>query len=102
MKRRLSSQINIDDWVDDCAKCGYPRVLHKELHRTAACTKEQEVPNILSKNWTEYRKRVKPILKELKETYRKEAKQGVLLDGLERVLTKITDQNVNNMTTLVT
>ena len=66
LKKRIVSLTNIEDWTDECSKCGYPRVLHKELHRTAACTQKQEVPNILSKNWTEYRKRVKPILKELK------------------------------------
>ena len=67
LKKRLASQVNLDDWGDECSKCGYPRVLHKELHREAACTKEQELPNILKENWKEYRKRVKPILKSLKE-----------------------------------
>ena len=67
LKKRLVSQINLDDWADDCAKCGYPRLLHKELHRASACTQEQEVPNILNKNWAEYRKRIKPLLRELKE-----------------------------------
>lgn len=28
-------------------------MLHKELHREAASTKEQEVPNILNKNWSD-------------------------------------------------
>ena len=32
LKKRLASQINIEDWPDECSKCGYPRVLHKELH----------------------------------------------------------------------
>ena len=50
LKTRLASQINLDDWADDC-KFGYLRVLHKELHKEAAFTQEQEVPNILNKNW---------------------------------------------------
>ena len=47
LKKRLASQIDIEDWMDECGKCGYPRLLHKELHCEAACTKEQELPNIL-------------------------------------------------------
>ena len=72
-KKRPISLINLYIWPDECSKCGHPKVLHKELHKTAACTQDQEVPNILSKNWTEYRKMVKLILKDLKETYGKEA-----------------------------
>ena len=67
LKKRLVSQINIKD---EFSKCGYPRVLHKELHQEAACTKEQELPNILKENWKEYRKRVKPILKNLRDDFR--------------------------------
>ena len=50
------------------------------------------------KNWAEYRKRVKPLLKELKEANSKDAEQGVLLEGL----TKLIDSNKESMTTLVT
>ena len=98
LKKRLASQIDIEDWTDECSKCGYPRLLHKELHQEAACTKEQELPNILKENWKEYRKRVKPILKILKEEFRKEVEQSILLDGL----TKLINSNTENMTTLVT
>ena len=63
LKKSLASQIDIEDWTDECGKCGYPRLLHKELHREAACTKEQDLPNILRENWKEYRKRIKSILK---------------------------------------
>ena len=76
LKKRLVSQINLDDWADECVKCGYPKLLHKELHNACACTKEQEVSNILIKNWAEYRKRIKPLLKELKEAKRKDIEQG--------------------------
>ena len=62
------------------------------------CTKEQELPNILRENWKEYRKRVKPILQKLKEEFRKEVEQGILLDGL----TKLINSNTENMTSLVT
>ena len=29
LKKRLASQIDIEDWTDECGKCGYPRLLHK-------------------------------------------------------------------------
>ena len=55
------------------------------------------------------KRRVKPILATIKADYRKEAEQSVLLDGLERLITKISGQNVDNinrytdnMTALVT
>ena len=54
LKKRLASQIDLEDWTDECSNCGYPRLLHKKLHREAACMKEQELPNILKENWKEY------------------------------------------------
>ena len=57
-----------------------------------------EVLNVLKKNWEEYKKRVKPILKILKEEFKKDIEQGVLLDGL----TKLINSNTENMTSLVT
>ena len=36
-----------------------------------------------------------------KDTSRKDAEQGVLLDGIERIVTNISDHNKENMTTLV-
>ena len=49
------------------------------------------------KVWTEFKRRVKPILATLKEDYKKEAEQSVLLDGLTRLITQISGQNVDNM-----
>ena len=72
--------------------------MHKELHRASACTQEQEVPNILIKNWAEYRKRIKPLLREFNKAKRKNVEQGVLLEGL----TKLIDSNKESMPTLVT
>ena len=97
LKKILASQVDIEDWTDECGKCGYPRLLYKELHQEAACTKEQELPNILKENWKEYRKRVKPILKILKEEFKKDIEQGILLDGL----TKLINSNIDNMTKLI-
>ena len=68
------------------------------MHREAACTKEQELPNILKENWKEYRKRIKPILKILKEEFKKDIEQGIILD----CLTKLINSNTENMMSLVT
>ena len=89
LKNRLAFLINLEDWANECGKYRYPKLLHKELLREAVFTREQELPNILQENWKEYKKRVKPILKNQKEVFCKEAEQGVLLDGLERLITKI-------------
>ena len=52
LKKPLASQIALEDWTDECGKCGYPKLLHKDyvLHHDAACTQEKEVPNILREN----------------------------------------------------
>ena len=65
-------QINIEDWTDKCSKCGYPKLIHKNLHRDATCTEKQESLDVLQKYQEEYTKRVKPILKVLKEYYKKD------------------------------
>ena len=94
LKKRLTSQIALEDWMDECSKCGYPRLLHKNyvLHRNATCTWGKEVPNILREKWKEY-KRVKPIFKMMKEEMNKEMEQGVLLQGLKERVTSITESN---------
>ena len=61
------------------------------LHHDATCTRGMEVPNILRENWKEYNKRVKPILKMMKEEVKKEMEQGVLLQGLERLIASNTE-----------
>ena len=65
LRKQLASQIALTDWIDECSKCGYPRLLHKDyvLHRDATCTRGMEVPNTLRENWKAYTQRVKPILK---------------------------------------
>ena len=67
--------MDLEDWTDECGKCRYPRLLHREIHREAACTQKQELPNILKENWKEYKKRIKPILRVLKEEFNKDIEQ---------------------------
>ena len=95
LKKSLASQIALEDWTDECSKCGYPSLLHKDyaLHRDATCTRGMEVPNILRENWKVYSQGVKPILKMMKEDQRKEMEQGVLLQGLKELVTTITEGN---------
>ena len=68
-------------------------MLHKDyvLHRDAACTREIEVPNILSENWKEFNKRVKPILKIIKDEMKKDIGQGILLQGLKDLINSNTE-----------
>ena len=75
--------------MDECSKCGYSRLLHKDyvLHRDETYTWGMEVPNI----WKAYTQRVKPILKMMKEEMKKEMEQGVLLQGLERLIASNTE-----------
>ena len=98
LKKRLASQIALEDWTDECSKCGYPKLLHKDhvLHRDATCTRGMEVPNILKENWKAYTQRVKPILKMIREDTRKEMEQGVLLQGLREII----DSNTENIKSL--
>ena len=77
---------------------GYPKLLHKELHCDAACTKEQELPNILRESWKQFNKRVKPVLKVLKEEFRKDLEQGILLEGLRELINSNTETMNTNMT----
>ena len=41
LKKQLASLIALDDWMDECSKFGYPRLLHKDyvLYRDATCTR---------------------------------------------------------------
>ena len=94
LKKHLAFQIALDDWTDECGKCGYPKLLHKDyvLHRDAAFAQEREVPNILRENWKEYNTRMKPILKTMKEDFKKEVEQGVLLPGLTDLINSNTER----------
>ena len=77
LKRRLASQISLEDWTDERSKCGYPKLMHKDhlLHRDATCTRGPEVPNILKENWKAYTQRVKPLIRMLRDEAIKEAVQ---------------------------
>ena len=93
LKKHLASQISLEDLTNEYGKCGYPKLLHKDyvLHGDAACAQEREVPNIVRENWREYNTRMKPILKTMKENFKKEVEQGVLLQGLTDLINSNTE-----------
>ena len=94
LRKRIASLISLEDWADECGICGRPSL----LHRDGPCTrKERESPDVVIKIWSDFKKRVKPFLATLKTDFQKEAEQGVLLDGLQRLITQISGQNVDNM-----
>ena len=86
LKKHLSEQINIEDWTDRCNKCGHPKLIHKNLHRDATCTEKQAAPDDLNKYWEEYTKRIKPVLKIIKEDLRKDMHDRILRKGLKELL----------------
>ena len=78
--------MSLEDCYDECGACGLPSLLHKD----GPCKRsEREPPKFVNQIWTELRRRVKPILATLKEDYRKEAEQNVLLDRIEHMITQI-------------
>ena len=103
LKRRLASQISLEDWMDNCSKCGYPKLLHKDqmLHHDATCTRGEELPNILKENGKVYSQRVKPLIRQLRDEQIKqvvkENKQNVLLQGLREIV----DSNTENIKSLL-
>ena len=54
LKKHLMEQINVEDWTYSCCKCGYPKLIHKNLHWDATCTEKQETPEALIKYWDGY------------------------------------------------
>ena len=75
LKKRLAEQVDLEDLQMNVENVDIPCLLHRELHREATCTQKQELPNILKENWKEYRKRMKPNLKILKEEFKKDIEQ---------------------------
>ena len=98
----MASQTCLEDWTDECSKCSYPKLLHKDhvLHCDAKCTRGAEVPNILKENWKAYTQRVKPLIRTIRDEAIKEAvqekEQGILLQGLKDLINSNTE-NITGM-----
>ena len=67
----------------------------------SSCNEPWESPDELYRIWTEYKKRIKPLLAKLKEIAKKDSEQEILLQGLENLITKISNQNSDIMMTLM-
>ena len=75
----------MEDIYDECEQCGRPVILHQEPGEE--CTRDSdEGLEVIAKNWRDLKKRLKPILKDIKEERAKEKEQNVYLDGIERIV----------------
>ena len=61
-------------------------MIHKNLHRDATCTEKTTAPEDLNKYSEEFTKRIKLILKIVKEDQSKDMQEGILLKGLKELL----------------
>ena len=85
LKKLVIEYVSLEDIYDECDKCGRPIISHQEPD--AEYTREvYEGPDVINKNWSLLKKRLKPILKEIKEEMLKEKEQNVYLDGIERIV----------------
>ena len=91
LKKLIGSLVSLEDCYDKCGACRHLTLLYKDGPYTR---REREPPDVVKKIWSELRRRVKPILATLKEEYKKEAEQSVLLDSIENYITQILGQNV--------
>ena len=86
LKKLASEYISIDYVYDECEECGRPVI----LHMTEECTRNvDEGLEVIAKNWQDLKKRLKPILKEIKEERAKEKEQNVYLDGIKQIVQEI-------------
>ena len=66
LKKLVSEYISLEDIYDECDKCGRPINLHQEPD--AECTRDvDEGRDVIKENWSLLKKRLKKILKEIKE-----------------------------------
>ena len=66
LKMSVTFLISLEDWADECRECRRPALLHRDGPCTGA---EREPPETVCKIWSEFKRRVKPILAMLKADY---------------------------------
>ena len=85
LKRLVNEYISLDDIYDECDDCGRPVLLH--LNPSEPCTRKvDESQEVVAKNWNELQRRLKPILKDIKEVMMKEKEQNIYLDGIKQLV----------------
>ena len=83
LKKLASEYISLDDVYDECDECRRPVILHQEEE----CTQDvDEGLEVVAKNWRDLKRRLKPILKEIKTEMEKEKEQNVYLDGIKQIV----------------
>ena len=71
LKKLVNEYISLDDIYDECDDCGRPVILH--LNPSEECTRNLDKSlEVVAKNWKELRRRLKPILKDIKQERMKE------------------------------
>ena len=85
LKKLAQECISLDDVYDECENCGRPVLLHLDVAED--CTRSvEETAEVVAKSWQDLRKRLKPLLKQIKEERQKEQEQTVFIDGIERLI----------------
>ena len=83
LKKRVLSLVSIDDWSDKCGQCGRPSLLHKG----GPCTRsEKESLDVILKIWSDFWSHIKVVITMAKAELRKEQEEGLLLDGLKKLM----------------
>ena len=97
LKKRLRELVDFDDWTDKCAVCGRPDLLHN-----GPCTRtEKDLPGDLRGIWTEFRKRMKTVIRWTKASKEKEKDEASLLEGLKKLMFDLTEHNTKNIETVL-
>ena len=86
LKKLVRELVSLEDVYDKCEDCGRLILFHKE----AECRRDvEEGLEVIAKNWRDLKRRLKPILKEIKEVKMRESEQNVYLDGIEHIAKQI-------------
>ena len=79
LKKRLNELIDLYDWADMCPSCRRPYFLHKGL-----CTRtDKDPPEGYKEIWTEFKKRMKTVLRWAKTARGKEKDEAFLWEGFK-------------------
>ena len=84
LKKLVNEYISLEDIYDECDECGRPVILHQ--NPSEECTRSvDESLEVVAKNLRDLRRRLKPILKEIKEERMKKKEQNVYLDSIKQL-----------------
>ena len=88
LRKLVNENMSLDDINNECDDCGRPVLLH--LNPSEPCTRKvDESQEVVAINWNELQRRLKPILKDIKEVRMKEKEQNVYLDGIKQLVQEI-------------